>query len=107
MENRLVSAMRKWKKITPTLSLHASELFGVGADESCNPANYVMAQENYTERCHIIRRVLSDKERRIWKLFREGQTTGEIAEKMGISKKDASNAIFRARKKLKQHIPPH
>ena len=107
IENRLVSAMRKWKRFPPPLSLQSNELFDLGADESSNPASYVLAQENYSELCCIIRESLSEKERRIWMLFMEGQTTGEIAGRLGISKKDVDNAIFRARKKLKQKIPPH
>ncbi len=106
LNHKIADCKRKWKRIQPMLSLDTDEIAEPGADDDSNPAHYVMEQENYLELIHRIELLLSPKERRIWLLFAEGSTAAEIAELLNIEKKDAENAIFRARKKLKQHIPP-
>ena len=107
IEHRVISAFRKWKKLRSTLSLDISEISELGADEDSNPEHYVIEQEKYSELRRKMDLLLSEKEREIWSLFIEGWTALEIADKQGISKKEVENAIFRSRKKLKQHIPPH
>ena len=107
LTHRMVSCLRKWKRIKPVLSLDTDEIAEPGADEDSNPAHYVIEQENYLALRRKIELLLSEKERQIWLLFIEGWTASEIAKKLKIEKKDAENAIFRARKKLRQHIPPH
>ena len=102
----MISAIRKWKKIRPTLPLDSRELWELRADVESDPAQFVIQQEQYLELRRRIDSLLSDMERRVWLLFIEGQTSAEIAETLGITKKDADNAIFRARKKLKQNLPP-
>ena len=107
IDNRMISAIRKWKKILPTLPLDSKELWELRADMDSDPAQFLIQQEQYLELRRRIDSLLSDMERKVWLLFIEGQTSAEIAETLGITKKDANNAIFRARKKLKQKIPPH
>lgn len=104
--HRISDCLRKWKRIKPILSLDSDEIAEQGADESSNPAHYVVQRENYLELIRKTELLLSPKERRVWLLFVEGNTATEIAKELKIEKKDAENAIFRARKKLRQHIPP-
>ena len=104
--HRITDCLRKWKRIKPVLSLDSDEISMQGADEESNPAHYVVQRENYLELIRKTELLLSPKERRIWLLFVEGSTAAEIAKELKIEKKDAENAIFRARKKLRQHIPP-
>ena len=104
--HRMTDCLRKWKKIKPLLSLDSDEIAQRDADEDSNPAHYVVQQENYLELIRKTELFLSPKERRVWLLFVEGNTAAEIAKELKIEKKDAENAIFRARKKLRQRIPP-
>ena len=104
--HRITDCLRKWKRIKPVLSLDSNEISLQGADEESNPAHYVVQRENYLELIRKTELLLSPKERRVWLLFVEGSTAAEIAQELNIEKKDAENAIFRARKKLRQHIPP-
>ena len=104
--HRITDCLRKWKRIKPVLSLDSDEISLQGADEESNPAHYVVQRENYLELIRKTELLLSPKERRVWLLFVEGSTAAEIAQELNIEKKDAENAIFRARKKLRQHIPP-
>ncbi len=108
MANQLKSYYRKWKQIPCPVSLDTEELAGtLQADESSNPANGVVEQEQYLELLQMMETVLSSQERRIWLLFTEGKTASEIATLSGVDKKSVQNAIFRARKKLRNAIPPH
>lgn len=106
LSNRMISCIRKWKRIKPMLSLDSDCATEVGADAESNPAHYVVEQEKYLELRHRMELLLSPKERQVWMLFIEGHTANEIADKLGTEKKDVENAVFRARKKLRQHIPP-
>ena len=106
LSNRLISCIRRWKHVKPMLSLDSDGISEIGADEDSNPAHYVVEQEKYLELQHSIELLLSPKERKVWILFIEGFTAAEIADMLGTDKKNVENAIFRARKKLRQHIPP-
>ena len=108
VSNQLKSYYRKWKQIPSPVSLDSEELAStLQADESSNPANGVVEREQYLELLQMIETVLSPQERRIWLLFTEGKTATEIAELSGGDKKSVQNAIFRARKKLRNAFPPH
>lgn len=107
IHNRLASCGRKWKRMPSPLPLEDARLSEQGADDENNPAHYLAERERYLDLLGKIERLLSDRERAVWLLFIDGQTPSEIAKHLGISKKDVENAIFRARKKLRQHISPH
>lgn len=108
VSNQLISCLRKWRRIRPALSLDSEELAAsLTADDSSNPVNSVMEREQYLELRRMMESVLSSKECRIWELFIEGHTASEIAKLLKTTKKSVENAIFRARKKLKDHLPPH
>lgn len=105
INNRVASCLRKWKRMTPVLPLDDAQLSEQGDDEN-NPARYLAERERYLDLLGKIERLLSERERQVWLLFIDGRTPSEIAAHLGITKKDVENAIFRARKKLKQHISP-
>ena len=107
LNHKIADCKRKWKRFTPMLSLDTDEIAEPGVNDNSNPVNYVIEQETYSELIQKMELLLSPKERRVWLLFVEGATASEIAKKLNIEKKDAENAIFRARKKLRQHILPH
>ena len=108
VSNQLKSYYRKWKQTPSPISLDSEELAStLPADDSSNPANGVVEQEQYLELLQKMEAVLSPQERRIWLLFTEGKTAAEIAELSGGDKKSVQNAIFRARKKLRNAFPPN
>jgi len=106
IHNRLASCKRMWKRMTPVLPLDDAQLCAQGDDGENNPARYLAERERYLDLLGKIERLLSERERQVWLLFIDGRTPSEIAAHLGISKKDVENAIFRARKKLRQHISP-
>ena len=106
VNRKVADCKRKWKRITPMLSLDSDEITEPGVNDDSNPVNYIIEQETYSELIQKMELLLSPMERRVWLSFVEGATASEIAKKLNIEKKDAENAIFRARKKLRQHILP-
>ena len=106
INNRVASCMRKWKRITPVLPLDDAQLSEQGDDDENDPARYLAEREQYLDLLGKIERLLSERERQVWLLFIDGRTPSEIAAHLDVTKKDVENAIFRARKKLRQHISP-
>ena len=107
INNRIVDCLRRWKRIPRPLSLDSVERVSLGADDSSNPAHSVVAQEQYLELRRRMEQALSQKECCIWELYIEGRSAVEIAELLGIEKRSVENAVFRARKKLRQSLPKH
>ena len=67
-----------------------------------SPESRVINQENLEKRYHLIDEQLSSMEKQVLKLYLEGDSYEEIAEKMGRSEKSVDNAIQRLKKKLKK-----
>ncbi|MBR5090705.1 MAG: sigma-70 family RNA polymerase sigma factor [Ruminiclostridium sp.] len=74
---------------------------GQVADESSSADDYVITKEDNEVVEHLLS-FLSQKEYSAMKLFLEGYSYKQIAERLGITPKSADNALSRARKKLKQ-----
>ena len=107
INNRLANCQRKWKRMMPVLPLDDAQLSERGDSNENDPARYLAEREHYEDLLGRIERLLSERERQVWLLFIDGRTAAEIATLLGTPKKDVENAIFRARKKLKQHLSPH
>ncbi len=105
IDHRLISCMRKWKRLSRTISLDTEEIAALGADEMSDPAYYVVERERYAELQSKINSALTESERRVWFSFIAGHTAAEIAEVLGKDKKSVENAIYRARKKLRSAFP--
>lgn len=105
IDHRLISCMRKWKRLSRTVSLDTEELAALGADEKSDPAYYVVERERYAELQKKIESSLTESERRVWFPFIAGHTASEIAEMLGKDKRSVENAIYRARKKLRAAFP--
>lgn len=69
-------------------------------DENLSADDYVITKEDAETVEHLLS-FLSQKEYSVMKLFLDGYSYKQIAEKLGISPKSADNALSRARKKLK------
>ena len=105
--NALISAVRKWKRMGRTLSLDSAEHAVLPAGAESDPAHYFLEQEQYDALQARVRETLSSREQQIWIRFVGGYSAGEIAEELGCEKKSVENAIFRARRKLRQMLLPH
>ena len=106
INNRLTNCKRSWKRMMPVLPLDDAQIAEQGDRNDNDPAHYLAEREHYQDLLGRIERLLSDRERQVWLLFIDGRTAAEIAAHLGTSKKDVENAIFRARKKLRQHLSP-
>ncbi len=106
IKNRLANCRRAWKRMMPVLPLDDAQISDQGDRNDNDPAHYLAEREHYQDLLCKIERLLSDRERQVWLLFIDGRTAAEIAAHLGTSKKDVENAIFRARKKLRQHLSP-
>ena len=104
IRNRLYDCLNQWQKRKPTVSLDEEEIVGIHADEDSDPAHYIVEQEQYLELQKRIERVLSAEEKKVWMLFIAGLTAAQIAEQIGKDRKSVENAIFRARRKLREEI---
>ena len=94
MKNAVVKAHGKLKK-------DDDFDFGSVADEGSSADDYVITKEDNEVVEHLLS-FLSAKEYSVMKLFLEGYSYKQIAEKLEITPKSADNALSRARKKLKQ-----
>ena len=79
----------------------------LGAGAESDPAHYFLEQEQYDALQARVRETLSSREQQIWIRFVGGYSAGEIAEELGCENKSVENAIFRARRKLRQMLLPH
>ncbi len=101
ISNQLISCQRKWRRMSPPISLDTEEMETLGADEKSDPAYYVLEREGYLALQKRMEAVLSPAEKQIWLLFVTGRTAAEIAAELQKDKRSVENAIFRARKKLR------
>ena len=83
------------KKTTPELT--QKDKIKVKIDDVIE---YIITKEDDAAIEHLLS-FLSHKEYSVMKLFLDGYSYKQIAEKLGITPKSADNALSRARKKLK------
>lgn len=100
--NRLVGALRAYRKIHHTVSLDGLDPDALPAGEESDPAHYIMEEERYADLCRKMEAVLSPAEREVWMLFISGLTAPQIAKQLEIDKKSVENTLYRARKKLRE-----
>ena len=93
MKNAVIKAHGKLRK-------ESDFDFGTVADENPSADDYVITKEDAESVEHLLS-FLSPKEYSVMKLFLDGYSYKQIAEKLDITPKSADNALSRARKKLK------
>ena len=99
IRNRLVSILRKKK--SENKRIPKSEL---PVESAAAP------QERRTDKSELmalVDRKLSGYEKKVFLLYLDGASYGEISAKVGKPEKSVDNALFRARKKLRQHSTIH
>lgn len=100
--NRLVGALRAYRKIHHTVSLDGMDPDALPAGEESDPAHYILEAERYTDLCRKMEAVLSPAEREVWMLFISGLTAPQIAKQLETDRKSVENTLYRARKKLRE-----
>ena len=95
----LISYCRAQKKQLPVHSLDDVEEALLAED--MDPAGALIAEEQIASLYTKIASVLSPLERDVFDLYIEGDTAEQMAEKLAISEKSVSNALYRMLKKLR------
>lgn len=106
IDRQIISAVRKSlrkKRIPQSMLVFIGDdtvhsMTAAGADE---PENALIMRENYQALLSDIAAKLSKTESDVLRLYLAGKSYDEIAQRLGISKKSADNAMQRVRKKLK------
>ena len=106
IQKRLISYLRLLRRQGGIVQLDADEMADLPAGEESNPASRILEQEQYAVLQQLMEQVLSKGEKEVWFRFIAGRTAAEIAKELGRDKRSVENAIFRARHKLRQALPP-
>ena len=96
IRNALISLLRKFRR-TPKL---VSDKRAPAA--LSDPLSGIISDENAEALLKMLSGVLSDYEYKMLMLYADGKTPRRIAQETGQSAKSVSNALFRARTKLKE-----
>lgn len=75
--------------------------FSDDAADERTPIDSYIEEENEERMSEAFRMILSEREREVLGLYLEGETYGEIGEKLSISPKTVDNTLSRIRKKLR------
>lgn len=104
IRNRMISAVRSANSSRNSLNnaaLPLTEDHNEIAAPDSDPDDILIAGEELKEFSRKLSQALSKQERSVLALYIEGKTYKEISECMGITVKSCSNAMQRARKKLR------
>ena len=97
VRNRLISAIRKLRRISRG-SL-ASEKLPQTVSERKSSRRAPMG-----ELSHLVDTLFSDLERSVYRLYLQGYSAAQIADRLGRTEKSVDNAIYRMRRKIKRHF---
>ena len=95
----LISYCRAQKKRPTAHSL--DDVDEVLLAEDMDPAGALIAEEKMADLYSKVTSVLSPLEHRVFDMYVEGDTTEAMAEKLAVSEKSVSNALYRMLKKLR------
>lgn len=98
--NALASRARRLRRDARVV-LTTDESVDLLFENDSDPIGYVIDRENVANLSELIKSNLSDFENEVFWLFAGGYSSSEIAYKLGKTEKSVDNAIFRAKKKLK------
>ncbi len=98
ISNRMLTCLKKQGKIIG----HEEGIDGLDIAASATPESILISREELGEVFAGAQANLSSTEAQVFGLYCRGLEVSEIANKLGISKKSAGNALFRVRTKLRQ-----
>lgn len=70
-------------------------------DDTLDPAQQIIDEENIRSLQNLIRDNLSDYEYQVWDMYTSGVPTAVVAAKLGRSERSINNALYRIRRKLR------
>ena len=94
----------KNKPLNDYISLYDDDMPSSMLDNGVNPESLVISKENFSNLNKHISDCLSEKEKRVLKLYLAGESYEQISHILDIKQKSVDNALQRIRKKLKNHI---
>ena len=97
VRNRLISALRKLRRTTRAPL--APEKLPQSASERKSDRRAPMG-----ELSDLVDTLFSDLERSVYQLYLQGYSAAQIADRLGRNEKSVDNAIYRMRRKIKQHF---
>lgn len=100
IHNALVSFLRALKRRAAEPLAEIPESL-ITVQDFEDPSAKMLEQERLKSLYAVIRKNLSELEYKVWQLYISGRTAAEIAARLGIDEKSASNAIYRIRRKLR------
>lgn len=71
---------------------------------SADPEDMYIGKENMRFLEEATMKLLSEKERKVLRLYLAGESYSEISQTLGVGRKSVDNAMQRIRKKLREHI---
>ena len=108
IENRLVSFIRGHVKQRQSHVVPLEDIENFSDSETKDIFQTMVEREDSEELVRNIKKILSDYENRVWWLYVSGMNVSGIAKKVGApDAKSVSNAVYRIRKKLREHFSEH
>lgn len=98
IRNRLVSALRKHRRQVPPPTVPKSAL------TPSQRKSIRRAKMGMGELSDLVDTLFSDFEKSVYQLYLAGYSAAEIAERLQKTDKSVDNAIYRVRRKIKQHF---
>lgn len=99
IKNKMLDIIRKWKNQIPPVNI---EEIPESAHPSTDPIADLINDDALKAFASYLFSVLNDTEKKVLALYIEAHSYEEIAAKLNIDKKKVDNAIYSARKKVKQ-----
>lgn len=99
IRNRLISALRKLRRTIRSDNAVVEKV-------QLTPSQRKSARRaSLGKLSDLVDTLFSPLEKSVYRLYLQGYTAAEIAARLGRSEKSVDNAIYRMRRKIKQHLP--
>lgn len=104
LHNGLIS---EWRRIKARRRVMPVSLGDVEMTVGEDPAAGVADAEQFGQLCCAVRELLSDFENAVWWQYVMGESVSSIARSLSRDDRSVHNAIYRIRRKLKEHLFPN
>ena len=97
VRNRLISAIRKLRRSSAATAASAETVMSVSERKSSRRAPL-------GELSYLVDTIFSELERAVYQLYLQGYSASQIATMLERDEKSIDNAIYRMRRKIRQHL---
>ncbi len=101
LHNGLIS---EWRRINVRRRVMPVSLGDVETSVGEDPATGFADAEQFRELCRAVRELLSDFENAVWWKYVMGESVSDIARSLSRDERSVHNAIYRIRRKLREHL---